>query len=225
MMSQPTTSQARVCTPSGSPGFPHPPPGTPLLREVRQLPHQTPSIWPEPPLHHCPGLASNPVGHCRNRHGQLPGTRASAKIQDTFLNSEHLPRFGTPAGTRSTCQGWGWAPSTGGGGGIGQVETFLRTLGCPPTLLIPTLCSSPPPLLTEAEKQEQEAVMHGSPTGPQGALSTPQGHGLWRTTTRMYLPLPHTHPCPWLAQGFQSPREAPGRTFSPLQQCLCSIQP
>lgn len=67
--------------------------------------------------------------------------------------------------------------------------------------------------------------MGGGPAGLQGALSTPQGHGLWRTTTWMYLPLRPTHSCPQLARGFQNPREASGGTFSAPQQCLCSVQP
>lgn len=94
--------------------------------------------------------------------------------------------------------------STGGGGGKGQVEPFLRSRP-PKNSWLPSdalrLCSTPPPLLTEAEKQEQEAVAGGGPTGSQGGSSTRQGHSLWKTVTLMSPPIPHQLPCPQPVQG------------------------
>lgn len=84
-----------------------------------------------------------------------------------------------------------------------QREPFLRSRSpknpwLPSSALPPQ--QQPTPVLTEAEKQEQEAV-GGGPEGPQGGWSTLQGHGLWRTATLMSPPL--THPQP--VKGSQSP--------------------
>lgn len=83
---------------------------------------------------------------------------------------------------------------------------------------IPTLCGSPPPSLTEAEKQEQEAAVGGGPEEPQGGSSTLQGHGLWRTAALMSPPLTKPRPCPGPAKGSQNPSGAPGQSSGPCSR-------
>lgn len=77
--------------PTGSPGLPHPPPGTPLLRAVRHLSYGHPHFGLG--SHHITALIQPPtlwgmVG--TNMAASLPGARAPADIQDTCLNLEHL---------------------------------------------------------------------------------------------------------------------------------------
>lgn len=63
--------------------------------------------------------------------------------------------------------------------------------------------------------------MGGGPIGPQGGLTTLQGHGLWKTAPLMSPLILHARPCPQPVQGSLSPRGAPGRTFSGPCSSIC----